>query len=104
MDNLRHELTEAVTALRQRLADADIGSNFRLDIEVSGRIQGGEVKVAYVLGDSYSSTNARGARLGPVVTEFLRRHGWNEANTPLALEAPAPLEEPVAEHPEEVAF
>lgn len=87
MDSLHPAVVNAVVAVRQRLADANIGSTFRLDIEVSGRIEGGEVKVTYRLGDTYGSNNPAGARLAPVVDEFLRRHGWNKVNAPLCLDA-----------------
>jgi hypothetical protein len=101
MDKLHQEIVVAVADLRRRLADANVGSHFRLDIEVSGRIEGGDVLVAYVLGETYGAANARGARLTPVIDEFLRRKGWNEAHAPLALEAPQPCyEEPIAEHQE----
>lgn len=89
MNSLHPAVVNAVIELRQRLADANIGSTFRLDIEVSGRIEGGDVKVTYRLGDTYGSNNPAGARLSPVVDEFLRRHGWNSANAPLCLEAPS---------------
>lgn len=86
MDTLHSAVVAATKDIRQRLADADIGGQFRLDIEVSGRIQGGDVIISYTLGEMYSSSNAKGARLHPVVDEFMRRKGWDERNAPLCLE------------------
>lgn len=103
MDNLHRELALAITELRSRLDKANIGSSFRLDIEVSGRISGGDVLVSYRLGHSYGSANPTGARLSPVIDEFLRRNGWDETNAPLALESPEFYEEPEAEHQQEDA-
>ena len=96
MNNLERTVEQAVLALRARLAAADIGSDFRLDIEAQGRIQGGDVRISYVLtGSSYGSDSTRGNRLEPVVDEFLRRKGWNQANEPLAIGcAEAPLVPP----------
>lgn len=88
MDQFHLAVANAVRSVRQQLAAANVGSTFRLDVEVSGRIQDGDVIVTYRLGDSYGANNPAGARLGPVVQEFLRRRGWNEANAPLCLEAP----------------
>src|SRR6185312_1006086 len=93
MSNLERVVEDAVMELRSRLAAANIGSDFRLDIEASGRIQGGQIKIAYVLsGTMYGTNEARGNRLAPVIDEFLRRQGLNHANEPLAIgyEPPAP--------------
>ena len=94
MNTLHPTIVAVVKEVRQRLADADIGGQFRLDIEVSGRIQGGDVVISYTMGETYSGSNAKGARLAPVVDEFMRRKGWDERNAPLCLEDFA--EEPVA--------
>lgn len=87
MDNLHREIILATTAVRKRLADADIGGSFTLNINVSGRIQEGEVKCEYKLCKNYGA-DTKGHALGPVVTEFLRREGWEERHAPLALPAP----------------
>ena len=94
---LHTAVAEVITDLRQELIDKEIGGHLRLDIEVEGRINDGDMKVTYTLGGTYSGDNPKGARLAPVVSEYLRRKGWNEANAPMALMAPGEFrDEPVA--------
>ena len=94
---LHAAIAEAIADVQQELVDKEIGGSFRIDIEVSGRINDGEVLVEYRVGDCYGSNNPKGARLAPVVSEYLRRRGWNKANAPMALMAPGEFrDEPVA--------
>ena len=86
-DTLHHAVAIAVTDLQALLSLADV-SNFRLDIEISGRVHGGDILVTYKMGERYSSNSPEGSRLEAVVQEFLRRRGWEARNAPLALEAP----------------
>jgi hypothetical protein len=98
MDNLHREIILATAALRKRLADADIGGSFGLTINISGRIQDGDVLCEYRLCKNYGS-DTKGHSLTPVINEFLRRNGWEETNAPLALPAPSDMYkslEPVA--------
>lgn len=98
MDNLHREIILAVAALRKRLADADMGGTFGLVINISGRIQDGEVKCEYKLCKNYG-VDTKGHSLEPVIKEFMRREGWEETNAPLALPAPSEMYkslEPVA--------
>lgn len=87
IDNLQREIILATADLRKRLAAANIGGSFTLNISIDGRIQDGEVRCEYRLCKNYG-TDTKGHSLDPVITEFLRRQGWEETNAPLALPAP----------------
>jgi hypothetical protein len=71
-----------VKNIRQRLADADIGSEFNLTIQASGRVQDGDVKITYKLAKDTYSTAVEGNSLTPTTDEYMRRMGWNSANAP----------------------
>lgn len=90
MDNLQREIILATANVRKRFADADLGGHFTLAINISGRIQDGEVKCEYRLCKDYGA-DTKGHALEPVVKECLRRLGWEETNAPLALPAPADM-------------
>jgi hypothetical protein len=83
-----HEsLIDAVAEVRRRLAEADI-SSVCLDIEVRGRALSGNLELVYKLSlDSYGSSVVRGFDLEAVISEFLRRQGWQDNNQPLMLPA-----------------
>lgn len=77
----------AIKIIRQELADRNIGSSFRFAIEASGRVQDGEVKVAFKL-DSlfYPTQDVTGDSILAVLEEYLHRHGWNVRHAPLTLD------------------
>lgn len=90
MYNIDETIRRVTKALRARLADAN-ESSFRFEVEVSGRVQEGEVKITYTLSDSlYGSNKVEGGNIDAVLAEFLRRKGWIIANQPLMLEGPPP--------------
>lgn len=79
-------LIEAVKALRKRLQQCESVSSFALHISANGRVHDGDVSISFTLTDgSYRENQPMGARLGPVVEEFVRRHAWNERNAPLCI-------------------
>lgn len=79
-------LISAIDEIRARLGAANIG-NFDFSIEATGRTLGtNETKIEYKLG--YYSEQVKGGKLEPVITEFLRRKGWQEVNDAVALPAP----------------
>lgn len=78
-------IKEMAKGVAEQLAEADQG-DMRLDIEISGRTLGPELKIEFVLGEDYSiSGSVRGGSLNEVVKEFLRRKGWSSRNAPLML-------------------
>ena len=88
-DKFNIELKLALSALRSRLQSLDTLSSFSFSIQASGRVHEGEIKVEFKLApNTYHSNETCGGNFARVVTEFLRRLGWEEANQPLMLEAP----------------
>lgn len=88
-DQLHEYLKDAIAEIRKR-GNEVLAPEFRLDIEVSGRIASGEPRIAYCLniGGGYTANMPTGARLGPVIDEAVRRYQWAKRNDPLALPAP----------------
>lgn len=95
---LHDTVLAAVAAMRDRLSDANIGSQFHLAIVIEGRLNSADPpKVAYKLSaDGWSTGATEGNALTPVVDEYMRRAGWNKRHAPLAL---PPAEEPPVEPP-----
>lgn len=80
----------AVSHIREMLGNADVGG-FHFTIKASGRTMTdrSEVQIVYKLGDSeWGANSVEGDTLENVLSEMLRRHGWNEAHKPLTLPAP----------------
>ena len=71
--------------VRAMLRDADIGGTFYLHVEVSGRIQDGDVSLAYKLSDNSYGPKVEGNELNAVLQEFLRRNGWEKVHAPKAI-------------------
>ncbi len=84
-DTLDTEVRNAAKMVRDRMSDANI-NHMHMEIEISGRVDGGDLKIKYSLGE-YGGT-VEGGDLLSVIAEFLRRKGWTERNAPLALEPP----------------
>lgn len=85
-DKLHRELVAVVEAIRAKL-DSEHISSFCLEIDVSGRVAASDrsgVKITYSLKEQYES-GTKGARLGPVADEFIRRYGWDKRNAPKEL-------------------
>ena len=80
-------LERVVNDVRRQLAEAN-QSYMRLDIEVSGRIQDGDVSINYRLGDHYGTNTPSGGNLMAVVEEHLHRSGWIKKNAPVLLSSP----------------
>jgi len=80
-------LERVVNNVRRELAEANLG-NMRLDIEVSGRTEAGDVLITYRLGDRYDRNIPSGGDLEAVVAEHLRRSGWIKKNAPVLLSSP----------------
>ena len=79
-------IKRAVRQVRAALAAANLPADFNFRVEASGRVTDGEVKLAFRLGpDGYSSGAVEGNSIEPVVSEYLRRHGWKKVNAPLAI-------------------
>lgn len=83
---LHEQLIQETKEMVEHIAECESVSSFRLDIEISGRVHDGDILIEYKLGQGYSDySRVVGKALGPVVQEFLRRHGWNERHAPIAI-------------------
>jgi hypothetical protein len=85
--SLEGAIKRAVKQVRRALRNADEGSEFHFRIYAYGRVQDGETRLEISLADSpYSSSGAvTGHSIQPVIDEYLRRHGWDKLNAPLAI-------------------
>lgn len=81
-------LKEAVKDIREDLAKVESISFLDLGVEISGRIHDGDINIEFKLGSSYGTGGqVKGGSIAAVVSEYKRRHGWDERNTPLCLPA-----------------
>lgn len=86
MSNLLHtQVVLAARYVRDRLGKANVG-RFDLTIRAEGRTltDADSVKIEYNVSAGYDCS-VRGNKLESVVTEVLRRKGWDESNSPLAI-------------------
>jgi hypothetical protein len=77
----------AINDVRRKMADADIGSAFTIELKASGRINDGDVKIEWNVsaGGWDNRQEAKGASLSACVAEVLRRHGWQERHAPVCI-------------------
>jgi len=87
---LHNVFIAATHEVRRRLAAADLGG-FTLQLKASGRTMTDqdEIKLEYILCAPQYGPDVRGNDLERVITEVIRRSGWDETNAPQALPAPA---------------
>ena len=71
-----------VRAIREALKICDV-SQFKLRIVAEGRVNDGDVKISYRIGE-YSG-ECEGNSMRETLAEFMRRHGWDSANAPKAI-------------------
>lgn len=82
---LHQYLVAASDCIREQLAAADIGY-MDLTINVKGRTES-DLQIAYRVSANWD-THAEGGTLEAVLTECLRRKGWERRNAPLELPKP----------------
>lgn len=87
--SFEREVEAAVIALRKALAAENI-SNFRLDVEASGRTEAGDAKIEYVLstGGYGSGESCRCGSLAAATEELIRRNDWHNRHAATLLSAP----------------
>ena len=75
-----------VRRVREEMKKCERVSELYLEINASGRIEDGDVKIEYQVGQSsYDSSKVRGDSLQACLDEFLRRHGWQQVHNPKAI-------------------
>ncbi len=84
MTKFEQAVLEEVARVRSRLQPHDM-SHFQFTIEASGRVQDGEVKIVFTLGE-YSGA-VRANSVDAAVAEYSRRHGWDKLHDGLCLPA-----------------
>lgn len=97
------KLTDVLKAVAKNVHDRFDAANvphMTLSITIKGRI-GGDLEIKYDLCQQYDQSVV-GGDLGQVISEYLRRRGWNEANDALLL--PAPGSEKASSESEEALF
>lgn len=81
-------LKEIVKDIRAELSTVESISSLDFDIDVSGRVHDGDINIEFRIGSSYShGGQVKGGSITAVVSEYKRRFGWDERNTPLCLPA-----------------
>lgn len=76
---------QAAIGVRNQLADVDSLRSFNLRFEAEGHVHHGDINITIKLSSGAYSYGVEGNRLEPVVVEYMRRNGWEEANAPLCL-------------------
>lgn len=88
MSDFEKATVEVVKGIRTILAADDNGPNyFEFTIKATGRVRDGEVEIKFSLGENGYTNNVSGDKVEAVVTEYLRRIGWQKAHEYLALTA-----------------
>jgi hypothetical protein len=79
---------DATNEIRSRFGAANVG-RFEFSVKCEGRTltDANEVKIEYRLESGYDC-QVKGNDLEACIVEVLRRHGWDETNSPLALSGP----------------
>jgi len=76
---------QAAIDVRNQLSNVDGLYTFNLRLEADGHVHQGDINITIKLGSGTYSIGVEGNRLEPVVTEYMRRNGWDKANAPLCL-------------------
>jgi len=94
--NYKHfheDLRALASVIRDRLAKAKGITEFNLEITISGRVVGGDLKIEAELRGGWNDRSVvKGGDIDAIVKEFLRRKGWDETNAPLCISYVEPEE------------
>lgn len=87
--NYKHfheDLRALASSTRDRLAKAEDINEFTLEVTISGRVVGGDLKIeAELKGGWNDRSTVKGGDIDAITKEFLRRKGWDETNSPLCI-------------------
>lgn len=81
---LERALLDAISELRSELQQNDTLHHIRFEIEASGRLHDGDIKVQFHLGEYYTPA-VTGDSLDAVLEEFARRRNWQLRHDALLL-------------------
>src|SRR5438445_12049657 len=95
MSAYREYVKEMAAYVRNELQEIEDISSLQFDIDISGRLHDGELKIEFKLGSSYGvGGQVKGGDLEAIVREYKRRFGWDQRNKPLELSfAPEKVDE-----------
>lgn len=80
------KVTETVKAIRELIAmDDKAPAYFHFSVIAEGRVRDGEVHIQFKLGETDYTNVVKGDDVHAVLTEYLRRIGWQKAHQYLAL-------------------
>lgn len=80
------DVKDIAVYVREELKGIESISSMSLDIEISGRVHDGELKIKFTLGSTYSSSGSvSGGNIEAVLLEYKRRFGWDKRHQPLEL-------------------
>lgn len=74
-----------IKKVREQLKRVDGLNSFIFTVRSEGRVLDGDIKLAFKISKEYGSDEVEGARLSPVLDEFMRRQGWKKVNAPLSI-------------------
>ena len=74
-----------VKAIREAIKVCETVSELRFTITASGPINDGEVEITYEIAKNSYSAAVKGNNVRECLAEFLRRHGWDSTNKPVAI-------------------
>lgn len=74
-----------VKAIREAIKACETVSEFRLTVTASGPINDGEVEITYEIAKNSYSGAVKGNNVRECLSEFMRRHGWDSVNKPVAI-------------------
>lgn len=102
--NYEQTIKELAAYVRAELSVINEISSLDFDIDISGRLHDGELKIKFSVGSTYSTGGkVEGGSIDAVLKEYKRRFGWDKRNQPLELSfSPEPvletIELPVGDH------
>lgn len=86
MTTFEQTLIDEIQKLRTRAQSCTDWTDFRIDIEVRGRVHSGQLKIEFSIGSEYGDTgSAKGSNLDNALEEYVRRMNWNKRNQPLMI-------------------
>ena len=83
-DKLTKNIYAAVVHQYARMSDADIQPK-TIMITANKPYNSSTPVIEYSIGSGYDGDQCKGGDLDSVITEYMRRHGWNEQHKPMVL-------------------